>query len=153
MITIQKGNLLESDCTVIAHQCNCFATMGAGIASQIARRYPEALEADKNFDIPAGDRNRLGKVSYAHSDGRLIFNLYGQFHYGSGTRETDYDALQRALDSMFIELYRHEDPSCYKVGLPYGIGCGLAGGSWETVEAIILESTEKFDHDVHLYKL
>ncbi|MGA8944018.1 MAG: hypothetical protein WB502_15090 [Thermoactinomyces sp.] len=65
MIYIQQGDLLQSDCTVIAHQCNCFATMGAGIAKQIKERYPEAYEADRNFPIPIGIRKRLGHFSKA----------------------------------------------------------------------------------------
>ena len=46
-----KGNLLnsfEKDFNVILHGCNCFSTMGAGIAKQIAEKYPEAYRADKS---------------------------------------------------------------------------------------------------------
>ena len=37
---IIKGDLLKSDVPAIIHQCNCFHTMGGGIAVQIASKYP-----------------------------------------------------------------------------------------------------------------
>ena len=32
---------------IIAHGCNCFHTMGSGVAGQLARAYPKILEIDK----------------------------------------------------------------------------------------------------------
>jgi O-acetyl-ADP-ribose deacetylase (regulator of RNase III) len=33
MLKIINGNLLDSDCQYIAHQCNCYSRRGAGLAS------------------------------------------------------------------------------------------------------------------------
>jgi O-acetyl-ADP-ribose deacetylase (regulator of RNase III) len=33
MLKIIAGNLLDSDCQYIAHQCNCYSRRGAGLAS------------------------------------------------------------------------------------------------------------------------
>ncbi|PTM57745.1 macro domain-containing protein [Desmospora activa] len=153
MLSIHHGDLLQSDCTVIGHQANCFATMGAGIAKQIAKRYPEAFQTDKEYPVPVGSRERLGSLSYAwHRDQRLIFNLYGQYHYGRG-KQTDYEAFRSALRSMFHHLEGMEDQDFIKVGLPYNIGCGLAGGDWKRIESIIYSVSEQFQRGVHLYKL
>lgn len=38
---------LSGKFTAIAHGCNCYKTMGAGIAKQIAERFPNVFEADK----------------------------------------------------------------------------------------------------------
>ena len=47
------GDLIEmaehGDFDVIVHGCNCFCTMGAGIALQIKHHFPEAYYADCDY--------------------------------------------------------------------------------------------------------
>ena len=148
------GNLLESDCTTIIHQANAFATMGAGIAKQISKKYPAVLKADRNFHIPIGDAARLGHYSKADVDGPhgplTVINLYGQYNYGRG-KQTDEHAFEAALDSILSDINRSGQPNP-KVGMPYGIGCGLAGGDWTVIRRIIIDLSDKHGNDVHLYK-
>jgi O-acetyl-ADP-ribose deacetylase (regulator of RNase III) len=153
MIHIIQGDLLKSDCTVIAHQCNCFSTMGAGIAKQIKNMYPQAYEADKSF--PYSPEVRLGKLSYAYIPEKpiIIFNLYGQYDYGRSGVKTNYRALYSAMDSMFYILDEYPVPFPIKIGMPYGIGCGLAGGDWNIVYKMIEKLSVKYNRDVYLYKL
>lgn len=40
-------SLFKSGDGHLIHGCNCFHTMGKGVAKQIAREFPQALEADK----------------------------------------------------------------------------------------------------------
>ena len=81
MLCNEKGDLLESDCTVIMHQANCFKTMGAGIAKSIAEKYPEAHLADKS--LPLSPTQRLGKFSYAKAeDGKTVGFPYAVEGYG-----------------------------------------------------------------------
>lgn len=51
MIKYKIGDLLEAarneEVHVIAHCCNCFVTMGSGIAPQIKKAYPYAFAADQ----------------------------------------------------------------------------------------------------------
>lgn len=157
MIHVVSGDLLESDCTVIGHQCNCLGAMGAGIAKQIRDRYPEAYEADQNFHIPFGEK-RLGHLSYAWVidkvvGSRLICNLYGQHRYGRRGNYTVIPALQRALEGMMKQIGPWDDESWIKIGLPYGIGAGLGGGDWNTILAVIEHVSNEFGHDIYLYRL
>lgn len=151
--TIQ-GNLLESDCNVIIHQANCFATMGAGIAKQIKTLYPSVYYADRNFQIPVGSESRLGRTSHSYVEGPhgrlLVINLYGQYNYGHG-KQTDYEAFTQGLHSIMRRMDKLGRG--YKIGLPFGVGCGLAGGHWPTVLAIIEEAAEQYQRDIYLYKL
>jgi hypothetical protein len=68
----------------------------------------------------------------------FIANLFGQFHYlPRRVRHTDYTALTMAfknLDKWLNQLPEHHRPPVY---IPYGIGCGLAGGDWKQVHGII----------------
>ena len=148
---IKIGDLLKSDAPAIIHQCNCFHTMGGGIAAQLAHKYPEVYEAD--LKTPYGEREKLGDFSFAEiKDSKLkyVINLYSQFDYGYG-RHTNYEALEKGLDKALGFLYDNE---INRVGLPYLIGCGLAGGNEKTVLEI-LEKVQSLHQkiNIELYKL
>jgi O-acetyl-ADP-ribose deacetylase (regulator of RNase III) len=156
-VHIMKGDLLKSDCTVIAHQCNCFATMGAGIAKQIKSKYPEAYEADKySFGAPEYRLGRYSVVAYENPP-LVIFNLYGQYHYGRDKQYTDYGALRSALSYMFemLSVNQHTVFSHFpiKIGMPRFIGAGLAGGDSTIIYNMIKEVSDKYELDVYLYEL
>lgn len=150
-----NGNLLESDCHVIIQQCNCFATQGAGIAKQIVRLYPSVLDADRKYHLPIGSRERLGHTSHVWVDGPhgrlLVINLYGQHRYGKGLM-TEYDAFKRGLRSIMARLNKAGYGNL-KIGMPFGIGCGNAGGDWSVVFEIIKDVSNEFNRDIYLYKL
>jgi len=126
-----NGNLLDlfqsKQFDVIAHGANCFNMMGAGIAGQIAVRFPEAVVAD-NTTTP-GDLLKLGSLSLAVTDYGLIFNLYTQYQPGNNL---DYTALRLSVRKM-ARMIRGKK---MRVGLPK-IGAGIAGGNWTKIEKII----------------
>ena len=87
---VVKGDLiklaLQKDFDVIIHGCNCFCTMGAGIAASIRSEFPEALSDDA--DTIKGDKSKLGSYSCAtvkRNDHTItIINGYTQYrHSGS----------------------------------------------------------------------
>ena len=148
MITYVQGDLITSDCDVIAHGCNCFNTWGAGIARQMRIAHTEAFEAD--WATLRGDREKLGTFTAAVSHGRLVFNLYTQYAYGNNTQHCDYEAIRTSLEGMRAYLKSWDELSTVKIGLPK-IGCGLAGGDWDIVENIIKEVF--VGTDVYVYVL
>ena len=131
-----KGDLiqlaLDGEFDLIVHGCNCFCTMGAGIARQIQDRFPQALAADKA--TPSGDRSKLGNYSMArlsHTQGEfIIINGYTQYHYNGPGVLLDY----QALDTLFQRL--KSDFPGHRMGYPK-IGAGLAGGDFHRIAAII----------------
>jgi O-acetyl-ADP-ribose deacetylase (regulator of RNase III) len=131
------------------HQANCFSTMGAGIAKLIAELYPEAEIADREYiDKP---EDKLGKFSFATVKNITIVNLYGQFHYGRG-KQTNYKMLEKAIND-FIEFAKENKINMDKIGVPYKMGCGLAGGDWVIVEKILFEQSEKHNLNIYIYQL
>jgi len=148
MITYHCGDLLASDCDVIAHGCNCFCTWGSGIARQMLVRHPEAFEADLATEV--SDVKKMGTFTQAMSDGRRVFNLYTQFKYGITEPHLDYDALQRALVEMRSRLEQDGTLHTCRIGMPK-IGCGLAGGDWDRVTEIIEEVFSGVN--IHVYTL
>lgn len=129
---IIKQDLLKIQQGIIAHQCNCQGKMGAGLAKQIRRRYPVVYSKYKQ----ACDRHlfTLGKIQLIKVNNALyVANLAGQDDYGNSCQYTDYDALSQCLAKLYAKsLELNLTPY-----LPYGIGCGLAGGNWETALLLI----------------
>lgn len=128
--------------------------MGSGIAKQIVSLYPIVLRVDKNYKLPVRSRNRLGHFSSVWVDGPsgrlLVINLYGQHRFGRGLM-TDYSAFEKPLMSIINQVSKAK--KSYKVGLPYGIGAGYAGGDWSTIFHIIKKASSQFNQDIYLYEL
>jgi O-acetyl-ADP-ribose deacetylase (regulator of RNase III) len=109
--------------------------------------------ADRQF-APAGDKSKLGKIS-AHPvtlpKGTVgwVFNMYTQYNFGTQKRQLDYEALINCMEELKVFLAR-PDAQDYKVGMPR-IGCGLAGGDWDAVKAIIDYIFP--DKDIYVYYL
>ena len=152
MVASIKGDLVkEKDIDIFCHQCNCFGRMGAGIAKQIAKEYPEVLSADRHNLAVFGAFGQFGKILPVRChDGRICVNMYSQFTYGRGRRQTDYEKFGECLQQLAVFLEKHPGK---KVGFPYGIGCGLAGGDWTVIEGLIERFAEKTDNDVCIVRL
>lgn len=140
-----KGNLIEmSDkFDVIGHGCNCFCTMGAGIAKAIKEKFPEAYEVD--LATQPGEHGKLGTISRTKNTSPIIVNCYTQYRYGKGKTHCDYEALRSCMKE--IKTLFHGK----KIGLPR-IGCGLAGGEWEIVRPIIAEELSGEDVTIVVFE-
>lgn len=146
MIEHRRGSLFDQrDLNYLAHQCNLFQTFGSGIAKEIKTRFPWAHAADCR--TWRGDRSRLGGSLLVYAPNTKwpingIFNLYCQDGISATNRTTHYAAMGKIFFELEAYLrerkedptYRHED---LVLGLPHGIGCGLAGGDWKVVLPII----------------
>jgi O-acetyl-ADP-ribose deacetylase (regulator of RNase III) len=119
---------------VIAHGCNCFCTMGAGIAKAVKEIVPAAFEADKATQ--RGDRAKLGTCSFAEialgSSSLVVVNAYTQFDWRGRGPKVDYAAVRSCMGWI------KQHYSGRRIGLPR-IGAGLAGGDWPTIAAILEE--------------
>lgn len=149
-----KGDLIklaeDGEFDVIVHCTNCFHTMGGGIARQLANKYPQVFEADK--ETKYGDREKLGTYTSAivkTNDGYFtVINVYGQYKWSYGSVVFEYDAFQKFLNNQ-VEFVRCYNPSSLRrkrFGFPM-IGAGLAGGDWNRISKMI----EKFAEDVKDY--
>jgi O-acetyl-ADP-ribose deacetylase (regulator of RNase III) len=136
MIELIEQDLLTLKCDAIMHQCNCFCTMGSGVARSIRGIYPEVYEAD--LRTKRGDRDKLGKVGVAkiknsEAATRFCFNAYSQYEYGYGKRQTNYESYYVCLSK--IRDYAEKN-GFVTVAAPYKMGCALAGGDWDICYAM-----------------
>lgn len=127
-----KGNLLDmaenGDFDIIVQGCNCFNTMGGGIAREIRERYPMAATVDD--ETLKGDYNKLGNYTTAFTGKFLIVNAYTQFNMSQGDDVFEYGAFQLILEKLAFAFPGK------RMGLPY-IGMGLAGGESDTIIPMI----------------
>lgn len=138
MIKTVKGNVLDIERGIIVHSCNAQGVMGSGIALEIKNRFPDAYHAYIRDKQTYG--LHLGQKSYAEVGvNKFIINGIGQQDYGrDGHRYTSYDAITKIFTSVnLFALDELEEkgillPICFPL-----IGCGLGGGKWEIISAII----------------
>ena len=146
---IIEGDLLNAPFQIIAHQVNCMGVMGAGVAKSLRLKYPGLYESYKETcDLYERDRKDL--LGFCHwyraEDRKIVLNLFGQYGFGRDKRYTDYEAFDKAMRNGIEEIKNEafkEDGIQLCIAIPYGIGCGLAGGDWSEVKEIL----EKIEQD------
>ena len=138
MIKIIKGNavsaFLDGSVDVLMHCCNDRKVMGSGIAKEIRARVPDAY---KNYMAVEG-QIQLGTISGTTTG---LYNLHAQSGYGRDSkRYINYGAFAECLEQVCQDLFHIQDQKGsgdLTIGVPYLIGCALAGGSWEIVSEIL----------------
>jgi O-acetyl-ADP-ribose deacetylase (regulator of RNase III) len=165
---------------VIAHGCNSFCTMGAGIAVPMAKtfgcdRFP--LELKENVFIDQDDQetyyptnnygniNKLGQIDYQDihintNTGRILagYSLPKPDFIKTVTVVNAYTqyktgAATKPLDYEALTLCMRKMNHLFKdkhIGLP-AIGCGLAGGDFNIVSEIIKKELKDCKVTVVLY--
>ena len=140
-IELINGNLLDfpNSINFIAHSCNTQNVMGGGIAKQIKDRYPMVYKTDCNAHFEG--ENTLGNFSFVWTNGEQsqgVYNMYTQDEIGF-ERSVSYEGFYCALNKVANHIERFNDDILAHVslGLPYGISCGLAGGSSRVINSII----------------
>lgn len=144
-----KGDLISlaklGKFDVITHGCNCFSTMGAGIAVSMnihfnASQFPMELQGPsslklgnidwKVFVLDDGTTYDAEEVDNRYNKPEMaVVNSYIQYRYG-GYKPIDYEAL-----TLCMRKINHTFKGKH-IGLPQ-IGAGLAGGDWNRIKEII----------------
>ena len=161
MIKIVNGDLLQSNLPLIAHQTNCLGVMGAGIAKSIKNMWNIVYIQYANFCKNLGYSKNLllGKCQICitgESPIGFVANLFGEYSFTESVapyenRHTDYDALKESLVYLITFC---KSGNITEIGIPYKLGCGLAGGDWEGVVYPMLQ--EIFNDNtitLYIYKL
>lgn len=146
MIQIRNGDLIHADEPILCHQVNCQNRMGSGVAKAIADRWPVVKMQYHDFCCGKTPEFLLGSVQLVEISGiKTVANIFGQLRFGyDGQCYTDYAALDRAFSAL---AQRTAAPLAF----PYRFGCGLAGGDWDTVYALMEKHFP--DRSVTLYRL
>lgn len=118
---------------------------------QIRSQWPVVYQRYLEFCY-GNNGNKLGTYQEVLVEPKLyVVNLFGQNGYGRGERQTNYAALAAALFSFFRDCAQKNQSAI--VRLPYGLGCGLAGGDWDTVLDIISDAAKAWNLNVEIWEL
>lgn len=159
MIHYKQGNLFDyvkyqSIDTVVLQCCNNIGVMGAGIALEIAKRYPNVKRAYQQWykgqpytiSTETG-KFKLGEIQevtlYAENDHDSItfVNMIAQDGIASedNPHPFNYEAFDKCMFKARVFFHDHS-----KVFAPL-IGAGLAGGDWTKIAPIIERYLGKYD--------
>jgi len=134
---------------IIAHICNDVGGWGKGFVLALSRRWPEPERAYREWHSEKRPAFELGAVQIVElGENLFVANMIAQ----QGIRPTSagppirYAALRSCLEALAKDAKRLDA----SVHMPR-IGCGLAGGTWDQVEPIILETLVAAGIAVHVY--
>jgi O-acetyl-ADP-ribose deacetylase (regulator of RNase III) len=152
-LTIVKGDATSPRAAgpkVIAHICNDLGAWGKGFVLAISKRWPEPERDFRQWHRGrAGNDFGLGATRLVQvRPDTWVANMVGQrgITSGSGGPPIRYDAVERCLTALADQAI-HLKAS---VHMPR-IGCGLAGGTWERIEPIIVGTLSQRDVPVTVY--
>lgn len=136
---------------LIAHVCNDIGGWGKGFVLALSRRWPEPEaayrawhrgRASNDFGLGAAQFVQVGRYLW-------VANLVGQRGVRRGSKGVPvrYEAIDEALGRLAdkaVELGA-------SVHMPR-IGCGLAGGTWDRVEPLVVERLVRRGIEVWVYE-
>jgi hypothetical protein len=132
----------------ILHIVNNRGGWGRGFVLALSKKWPITAQAYRNADYSLGRSSAV-----LVEPGLWVVNMSAQNGYASAEnpRPLRYDALATCLETV-RDTFKQTDSTGTKTTLHCPrIGCGLAGGNWETVKVLLLEYLENFD--VYVYDL
>ena len=144
MTTIEQhtGDMLAVPSGILVHGCNALGVMGSGIALAVRKQYPGAYQLYRDRFDTLG--LTLGEVIYADVSSqepgtgrKIIANAITQATVATypGELVVSYEAI----GACFRDIARFARAAHLPVHFPL-IGCGLGGGDWAQVSAIIEEA-------------
>lgn len=151
-IVYKKGNLLDAQTNVIAHQVNCQGVMGSGVAKQIKEKWPKVFEEYKEYCYDIWAHQVLSScLLVSIGNEQYIANLFGQARYGrDGKRYTDYEALYKSLERLVAQMISNDKKS---VAFPYKMSSDRGGADWNIVLAMIESVFKDTDITIEIWQL
>lgn len=135
---------------IIVHVCNDIGAWGRGFVMAISKRWSTPEMRFKAWY--RGEEQKpfaLGEVQFVQvAENLWVANLIGQhdIRVAKGVPPVRYEAIREGLKKVALEARRLRA----SVHMPR-IGCGLAGGDWQTVGKIVEEELVSADVPVTVY--
>lgn len=144
MIRETSGDILTADVEALVNPVNTVGVMGAGLALQFKRKYPDMF----NGYVAACRRGdvRVGEVMFHYNGNnpRYIFNFPTKQRWQKPSRLEWIDSGLADMSKTMLYL------KIESIAIP-PLGCGLGGLNWGDVRQLINGHLGGFDVDVVLY--
>lgn len=136
-----KGDITDTELEYIAHGVNCQNVMGSGVAKALFTKFPEVKIEYHKYCKNEKPNSLLGKVNIVFTGEKFIFNCFTQLNYGNdGEKYVSYSAIIKVFNRIVELVERELDSDGTPIVAIPKIGCGLAGGDWNVVSALINET-------------
>lgn len=175
---IVSGDLLNdsNNLNFVLQQLNCLCIKPHGLSKTISDKYSHGKiyearqqQGGRNLAIEK-DRDEPGSLMISfptHNNVPIIVGLFGQYDYGKSYYKNNRPKFNPPESKQLREIWFQSclntfrnwlvtngyDNDNTRIGLPYGIGCGLAGGNWNTYYQMIKSFEKEIKCQVILYKL
>ena len=132
------SNIFDSECIYLVNPVNCVGVMGAGLALEFRKRYPQMYEEYK--DLCGRGRFGIGEIQIVKvnpSGHKYIINFPTKRHWNEPSQLNYIEiGLKRLLPDLMTG-------SINSIAFP-ALGCGLGGLDWENeVKPLMLRYLEK----------
>ena len=127
------GDLFEADVPAIGHGCNTKGAMGAGIAVEFKRRYPDMYKEYKRRC--SSGAFSLGDVFVWETPDWVVYNLATQPRPGPSA---SVDAIRHSVTKALADA---QDRGLTKIAIPR-LGAGLGGLQWEAVRRTLHDASK-----------
>jgi O-acetyl-ADP-ribose deacetylase (regulator of RNase III) len=154
-----KGDLLEAPELYITQQCNCLTVRSHGLSDSVSKKYPwanvygrrEPVNFYKNcakyYSTPG--TIQIDRDPTSLTDKKVI-HLFAQWAPGKAGvfskfyPDTYEDTYKNRLEWFAKCISLVDELKLDTVAVPYLIGCGLAGGRWESYREILENAKTNF---------
>lgn len=152
-----KINYIKEDATnpqgienkIIVHICNDIGGWGKGFVMAISKKWKTPEQKYREW-YKTADKFELGEVQFVQVENNLwVSNLIGQHKINkdeNGQAPIRYNAIEIGLQKV-AEFALKVNAT---VHMPR-IGCGLAGGTWDKIEPILLKTLIEKGINVTVY--
>lgn len=138
-IETKTGNLMHVTSGHIVHGCNAQGVMGSGVALAVKMTYPSVYAEYKALYDGSGLELGVAYPSLCNNN-LFVWNAITQQSFGSGKRETSYDAIQTCFEDVNNTVKSFETIK-KEVHIPL-IGAARGGGNWEIIREIIEQTMD-----------
>lgn len=148
MIKYVSGNIFDSEAKVLVNPVNCDGVMGAGLALQFKKRYPESFEiyrqACLNQQVAIGAKLLITQDEYQGVPITIV-----HFPTKNDWRKVSkMEYIETGLQKLKEEIIAQQWQS---IAIPK-IGCGIGSLEWRAVKYKIKAILSDLDANIFVYE-
>lgn len=143
LISIKKGNLLDSKMQTLVNTVNCVGIMGKGIAFSFKKSFPIMFE---DYSRRCNKKTvKLGEpYCYRLAPSKFIINFPTKDHWKQNSR------IESIITGLKFLVAHAKEWGIESMAIP-PLGCGNGGLSWDEVRPIMFEYLSQLNIPIEIY--
>jgi len=141
MFIFTYKSIFDDEFKAIVNPVNTRGVMGAGLALEFKKRYPENFNIYRKACL--NKEMDIGKLCVVELDNKIIINFPTKRDYRD---KSDYEYIKSGMKELSIWLKKNKPEN---IAIPR-LGCGLGGLEWYKVKRIICDCLSNIDVDIYI---